>query len=80
MYGIIKGSWDNKGLDGFAQILGPVAAKSFWTKTWERKYKESYLPDLENPDRVLFLFDRSRYNDIQNQPSPGQLMSDGMFI
>lgn len=86
MYGIIEGSSMSKGLDGFFQILGPISNKKFWTGNWELKKKTGKqvyandMVDTENPDRVLFLFKRSLYDRIQREPSPAQLMTDGMFI
>ncbi len=82
MYGIIKGG-RSKGLDGFFQILGPISNQNFFTGNWsikKRRDKTVYsnnIVDRERPERVLFLFDRSLYNRIQNEPTPGQLMSGG---
>lgn len=76
MYGIVNGSWIQKGLDGFTQILGPVADQS-WSGKWEKKDKYINVLDSENPDRVLFLFDKKRYDYIKSRPTPGELMSGG---
>lgn len=76
MYGIVNGSWIQKGLDGFTQILGPVANQS-WSGKWEQKNKYINMLDSERPDRVLFLFDRARYDYIKSQPTPGEMMSAG---
>ena len=77
MYGIINGSWIKGGMDGFTQILGPVADTKFWTGEWQQKNTYINMLDSENPERVLFLFDKKRYENIQKQPTPGQLMSAG---
>lgn len=82
MYGIINGGI-SKGIDGFFQILGPISNQKFWTRNWEIKKREgktiyaNNIVDNEKPERVLFLFDRSIYDRLQNQPTPGQLMSAG---
>lgn len=62
MYGICKE------IEGFDQILGPVSSKGFLSRKWKQESKYINGQDLENPNRVLFLYDeRKRASAEENR-------------